>query len=145
MGEYFAPNCSNNVQGLAYAGAGLMIVVIGLRGLRFIPASRPSLIVASISLECALLFALGLTLYFQREEGSSAESLKRIENNTQNVALVMSSVGNEAMQRAIMDAIREHAQSPDVEKRVADALTQKFIDSLRSDSVRTQQTARAMA
>lgn len=145
MGEYFAPTCSNNVQGLAYAGAGLMIVVIGLRGLRFIPASRPSLIVASISLECALLFALGLTLYFQREEGSSAESLKRIENNTQNVALVMSSVGNEAMQRAIMDAIREHAQSPDVEKRVADALTQKFIDSLRSDSVRTQQTARAMA
>ncbi|MBD1207440.1 MAG: hypothetical protein H9535_03355 [Ignavibacteria bacterium] len=148
MSEYFAVNRSNNVQGFAYAGAGLMIVVIGLRGLRFIPASRPSLIVASISLECVLLFALGLTLFFQREEGSSAESLKRIENNTQNVALVMSSVGNEAMQRAIMDAIREHAQSPDVEKRVADALTQKFIDSLRSgslhsDSLRPQQTARA--
>lgn len=149
MSEHFAVNRSNNVQGFAYAGAGLMIVVIGLRGLRFIPASRPSLIVASISLECVLLFALGLTLFFQREEGSSAESLKRIENNTQNVALVMSSVGNEAMQRAIMDAIREHAQSPDVEKRVADALTQKFIDSLRSgsphpDSLRPQQSARAM-
>lgn len=149
MSEHFAVNRSNNVQGFAYAGAGLMIVVIGLRGLRFIPASRPSLIVASISLECVLLFALGLTLFFQREEGSSAESLKRIENNTQNVALVMSSVGNEAMQRAIMDAIREHAQSPDVEKRVADALTQKFIDSLRSgslhsDSLRPQQTNRAM-
>lgn len=138
MSEYFAPNCSNNVQGLAYAGAGLMIVVIGLRGLRFIPASHPSLIVASIALECALLLALGLTLFFQHEEGSSAESLKRIENNTQNVALVMSSVDNQSFQRAMQDAIRDRIAHPDMEKRLAESLTQTFVESLRSGSPQRQ-------
>lgn len=132
MSEYFAPNCGNNVQGLAYAGAGFMIVVIGLRGLRFIPASRPSLIIASISLEFALLVALGITLYFQREEASSIESLKRIENNTQNVALVMSSVDSSTFQRAMHEAIRERIQSPEMDKRLAESLTQSFIDSLRT-------------
>ncbi|MCU0425486.1 MAG: hypothetical protein MUF71_07660 [Candidatus Kapabacteria bacterium] len=132
MSEYFAPNCGNNVQGLAYAGAGLMIVVIGLRGLRFIPSTRPSLIIASISLEFALLVALGITLYFQREEVSSIESLKRIENNTQSVSLVMSSVDSASFQRAMHEAIRERIQSPDIDKRLAESLTQTFLESLRS-------------
>ncbi|MFY8000611.1 MAG: hypothetical protein ACOVSW_18605 [Candidatus Kapaibacteriota bacterium] len=137
MSELFAPNYGNVVQGFAYAGAGLMIVVIGLRGLRFIPASHPSLIVATIALECALLLALGLTLIFQREEVGSAESLKRIENNTQNVALVMSSVDNQSFQRAMQEAIRDRIERPDMEKRIAESLTETFVESLRAGKSRT--------
>jgi hypothetical protein len=132
MTEYFTPRFGNSVQGLAYAGAAVMIVSIGLRGLRFIPASRPSLILATITLEFALLVLLGITLYFQSEEGSSVESLKRIENNTQNVALVLSSVSTEAVQRMIEDSMREYAHSPEVQERMANTLTSTIVDALKS-------------
>jgi hypothetical protein len=132
MTEYFTPRYGNSVQGLAYAGAAIMIVSIGLRGLRFIPASRPSLILATISLEFSLLVMLGITLYFQSEEGSSVEALKRIENNTQNVALVLSSVSTEAVQRMIEDSLREYAQSPEVQERMANTLSSTIVEALRS-------------
>lgn len=131
MSESFAPKHAGKVQGLVYAGAGLLIIIIGLRGLRFIPASRPSLIFASLALECALVFALGLTMYFQYEDSGSTESLKRIENNTHNVSFVLSSVNTEILQQTLADAVRARALDPEMEKKIAEVLAQKFVHSIR--------------
>ena len=132
MSAYFAPKHANNVQGLVYAGAGLLIIIIGLRGLRFIPAARPSLILASLALECALVLALGMTMYFQYEDSGSAESLKRIENNTHNVSFVLSSVNTDILQQTLAEAVRARALDPEMEKKVAEVLAQRFVHSIRN-------------
>lgn len=68
MRRYFAHRYSNDVSGLAYMGAAMLIAVIGLRGLKIIPPTQPTPVLSAISLEFCLLMLLGITLYFTPEE-----------------------------------------------------------------------------
>jgi len=68
MIEVIVRGYKNNVQGFAYAGAALLIVIVGLRGIRFIPPDYPGLIVLAFEIEFTLLLLLALVTYYEPEE-----------------------------------------------------------------------------
>lgn len=68
MRQYFTITYSNNVLGIVYIGAAVLIVVIGLRGLKFLPASEPSVIIFALGLEFVLLISYALTVMYTKEE-----------------------------------------------------------------------------
>lgn len=132
MEESFVPRFGNVVSGLAYSGAAFLIVSVGLRGLRFIPASRPSVLLATISLECVLLICLGITLAFERKEGNGLLPLKRIEHGMNDVARVMQSVDTSVIQRVLQESAAEYARTPEMQQRVFGAIADKALDALRT-------------
>ena len=60
----------NNVQGLAYLGAGILILFIGLRGLQIIGRNDPIFIVLPLEIEFTIIGLLGLLVFYKPEEGS---------------------------------------------------------------------------
>jgi hypothetical protein len=69
----FTKNYENNVEGFAYWGAGVLIFLIGLRGIKFITAEDPSWIIFGLELECMMLILLGITKFYTPEEGQEKE------------------------------------------------------------------------
>ena len=80
MTHHFTEKYSNFVTGLAYGGAALLIVAVGIRGLKFIPAQRPSWILLAISLEFSMLALLAITLIITEEEERMDRMLKKMED-----------------------------------------------------------------
>lgn len=78
MKYHFVEEYSNKVQGAAYAGAAFLIVVIGIRGLKFIPAERPSPILFALGVEFVLLALLAITMMFTEEEERTDRILKQM-------------------------------------------------------------------
>jgi hypothetical protein len=72
------------VTGLAYFGAAILIIIIGVRGLKFIPATRPSLILGAIFLEGAMLALMAFTLLYTQEEERMDRMLKKMEDANRN-------------------------------------------------------------
>lgn len=68
MRFYFTVKYSNSVLGLVYVGAAVLIIIIGLRGLKFIPPTQPSIIIFSLGLEFSLLITYAITLMYSRQE-----------------------------------------------------------------------------
>jgi len=68
MRNHFTDKYSNTILGFVYFGAAFLIVIIGLRGLKFIPVSEPSLIFFSLGLEFSILITYASTLFFSRPE-----------------------------------------------------------------------------
>jgi hypothetical protein len=60
----------NNVNGLAYLGAGILIFLIGLRGLSIIGRENQMPIVLSLEIEFTIIATLGLLLFYKPEESS---------------------------------------------------------------------------
>lgn len=71
MREYFTIRYSNTVLGLVYIGAAVLIIVIGLRGLKFLPATDPSVVLGALGLEFILLMTYAVVLMYGRPEESS--------------------------------------------------------------------------
>jgi hypothetical protein len=61
----------NNVQGLAYFGAALLILVIGLRGVQILTKENPFWIILALELEFILIGFLGLLIFYKPEEGKN--------------------------------------------------------------------------
>ncbi|MBS1538173.1 MAG: hypothetical protein JST20_10550 [Bacteroidetes bacterium] len=97
MRQYFTIQYSNAILGLVYIGAAALIIIIGIRGLKFIPPSEPSIILFALGLEFVLLIIYALTLMYSRQEdlqenerppekldvffgGESVEGGKEVEN-----------------------------------------------------------------
>lgn len=76
MRTYFTIEYGNPMLGIVYIGAAILIIVIGLRGLKFIPASEPSIIIFALGLEFVLLILYALTVIYSRDEeqGGSIET-----------------------------------------------------------------------
>lgn len=68
MRQYFTVQYSNSILGLVYIGAAALIIIIGIRGLKFIPPSEPSIILFALGLEFVLLIIYALTLMYSRQE-----------------------------------------------------------------------------
>ncbi len=68
MRFYFTVIYSNGVLGFVYIGAAVLIIIIGLRGLKFIPAAQPSLVLFALGLEFSLLIIYAFTLMYARQE-----------------------------------------------------------------------------
>ena len=56
-------------------GAAFLIIIIGLRGLKFIPSTQPSLVFFALGLEFNMLFTYAFTLMFSRQEDESKDTL----------------------------------------------------------------------
>ena len=85
----------NNVNGFAYLGAGILIFLIGLRGLGIIGREHPLPIVLSLEIEFTIIASLGLLLFYKPEESSKmtlslegampTEELKSLASEIKNV------------------------------------------------------------
>ncbi|MBL7999284.1 MAG: hypothetical protein JNL32_11675 [Candidatus Kapabacteria bacterium] len=65
--SHFTQHYENPVLGLIYIGAAILIIIIGLRGLQFIPKDKPSLVLFAISLEFILLIVYAITLIYTKQ------------------------------------------------------------------------------
>jgi hypothetical protein len=76
MQQHFTIRYENPVLGLIYIGAAVLIIIIGLRGLQFIPKDSPSLVLFAISLEFMLLIVYAFTLMYTKavEQAESSEA-----------------------------------------------------------------------
>ena len=68
MRFYFTVIYSNAVLGFVYIGAAVLIIIIGLRGLKFVPSTQPSLVFFALGLEFSLLVIYAFTLMYSRQE-----------------------------------------------------------------------------
>ncbi|MBN1447574.1 MAG: hypothetical protein JXA28_06555 [Bacteroidetes bacterium] len=69
----------NVIQGLVSGGAAILIFVIGLRGLKLIPAEEPSLILMALSIEFILLIVLMVTFAGSAQEERLDRVVKELE------------------------------------------------------------------
>jgi hypothetical protein len=70
---------SNLIQGFVAGGAAILIFVIGLRGLKLIPAEEPSLILMALSLEFMLLIVLMFSFAGSAHEERLDRVMKELE------------------------------------------------------------------
>jgi hypothetical protein len=148
MSHHFTEKYSNLVTGLAYGGAAFLIVAVGIRGLKFIPATRPSFILLAISLEFVMLSLLAVTLMYTEEEERMDKMLKKMEdaNRSQLEALrgqqadihqlSNALVGQtaEIIRTRVESAIEEYMTSGDkIQQVVAEEIAKKIMFSLRED------------
>ena len=125
MTRHFAEKYSNNVQGFAYGGAAILIVIIGIRGLKFIPPTQPSILLAAITLEFTMLTLLAVTLFYTEEEQRMDKLIRDLEESSEGqkfelINLVRTSQQQQRDLASMVDYIQR--QTGDL-KRMADALT----------------------
>lgn len=147
MSHHFTEKYSNNVTGLAYGGAAILIVIIGVRGLKFIPPTRPSLILGAISLEGTMLALLAFVLLYTEEEERMDKMLKKMEDANKNQLETMKDVSqdmhsladalvgetSELIKQKVEAAIQEALASDENVKRVvSDKVAEKIIVAMRS-------------
>ena len=78
MRFHFTEEYSNIVTGMAYGGAAFLIIVVGIRGLKFIPASKPSFILFALGIEFTMLTLLAITMMFTIEEERTDRILRQM-------------------------------------------------------------------
>lgn len=125
MTRHFAEKYSNNVQGFAYGGAALLIVVIGIRGLKFIPPTQPSILLTAITLEFSMLLLLAVTLFYTEEEQRMDKLIRNLEESSEGqkfelINLVRTSQQQQRDMAAMVDYIQRQSDNL---QRMADALT----------------------
>lgn len=145
MAHHFSHKYANNVTGFAYGGAAFLIIAVGIRGLKFIPGTRPSLIFFAILLEFTMLSLLAITLFYTEEEERVDKMLKKMEDASKNqleklntlagdmhkMAIAFEGGTSELMKRKVEEAVGEYLRSDDnVESAVAHAIRDKIVISL---------------
>ncbi|MEI6089057.1 MAG: hypothetical protein WCR42_01255 [bacterium] len=148
MSHHFCEKYQNLTTGLAYGGAAILIVMIGIRGIKFIPPTKPSLLLFSITLEFSMLLLLALTLVYTESEERIDKVLKKMEdaNRSSLEALRGQQVDIHQLSNALVGqtadiikarvekAIEEYMTSGDhVQKVVAEEIARKIIFSVRED------------
>ena len=68
MRFHFTAKYSNAVLGFVYIGAAFLIVIIGLRGLKFIPPNEPTYVMFALGMEFTMLVAYAITLIYSRQD-----------------------------------------------------------------------------
>ncbi len=72
MHNEFIPEYKNNITAIAFIGTAFLILNIGLRGVKFMTAHQPDLIVIAIIVEITVLLLLGMTTWYEKEEEEEA-------------------------------------------------------------------------
>ena len=68
MRFYFTARYGNTVLGFVYIGAAVLIIIVGLRGLKFIPPTQPSVVLFALGLEFSLLVIYAFSLIYTKQE-----------------------------------------------------------------------------
>jgi hypothetical protein len=149
MAHHFTEKYANNVTGLAYGGAAILIIAIGIRGLKFIPAQQPSLILLAIFLEFSMLSLLAVTLIYTEEEERMDKMLKKMEDASKGQLEVLRGqqhdihqlsnalVGQtaEIIKNRVERAIEEYMTSGNnIEQEIAQQIAHKVLVSMRESS-----------
>lgn len=90
MRMHFTVKYSNTVLGMVYIGAAVLIVIIGLRGLKLVPSTQPSIILFALSLEFCFLILYAITVIYSKEEDESdkdSHQKPKIEQSLSNGSL----------------------------------------------------------
>lgn len=93
MRSYFTVKYNNTVLGFVYVGAAILIIIIGLRGLKFVPPTQPSLVLFALGLEFSLLVTYAFTLMYTKQE-DEAEADKHLANHQNDNLYMGSEFGN---------------------------------------------------
>jgi hypothetical protein len=146
MSHHFTEKYQNNVTGLAYGGAAVLIVAIGIRGLKLIPAARPSWILLAIGLEFTMLGLMAFTLFYTEEEErmdkmlkkmedanrSQLETLKGQQEDIHQLSTALVGQTSQIIKNRVESAISEYMTSGDhVQKMVAEEIAQKIMLGVR--------------
>jgi hypothetical protein len=75
MHNEFIPEYKNNITAIAFIGTAFLILNIGLRGVKFMVAHQPDMIVIAILVEITVLCLLGLTTWYEKEEEEDGEGV----------------------------------------------------------------------
>ena len=81
MREYFTDRYSNTILGLVYIGAAVLIIVIGIRGLKFLPATDPSIVLGALGLEFMLLVTYAVVLMYGRSDEQQRTTSERVSQS----------------------------------------------------------------
>lgn len=68
MRFHFTAKYNNTVLGLVYMGAAVLIIIVGLRGLKFIPPSHPTFVILALGLEFTMLIVYAITVMYSRQD-----------------------------------------------------------------------------
>ncbi|MES2765233.1 MAG: hypothetical protein V4642_05160 [Bacteroidota bacterium] len=88
---YYTLQYGNAILGWVYVGAAVLIIIIGIRGLKFIPASAPSIILFALSLEFVMLMFYAITVIYSKQDDMPDNQPKM-----QNAQQPVSALGNAA-------------------------------------------------
>ena len=151
MSHHFTEKYSNNVTGMAYGGAAFLIVAVGIRGLKFIPPTKPSFILLAITLEFTMLMLLAITLFYTEEEErmdkmmkkmedanrSQLETLKGQQSDIHQLSNALVGQTAEIIRNRVESAISEYMTSENnIEKSVAKAIVDKILIGVREDTAK---------
>ena len=146
MAHHFTEQFSNNVTGLAYGGAAVLIVGVGIRGLKFIPADRPSVILFVIFLEFTMLVLLAITMFYTENEERMDKMLKKMEDANRSqletlrgqqedihqLSTALVGQTSEIIKTRVENAISEYMTSGDnVQRQIATAIADKIIFDIK--------------
>ncbi|MFA5512413.1 MAG: hypothetical protein WC313_08175 [Candidatus Kapaibacterium sp.] len=79
---YFTDKYSKVVLGLVYIGAAVLIIIIGMRGLKFIPSTEPSLVFFALGLEFSVLLTYAFTVMYSRADGESSTVHRNVQEQS---------------------------------------------------------------
>jgi hypothetical protein len=157
MSHHITEKYQNFVTGMAYGGAAFLIVAVGIRGLKFIPAAKPSFILLAIFLEFTMLSLLAITLMYTEEEERMDKMLKKMEdaNRSQLEALrgqqtdihqlANALVGQtaEIIKSRVEKSIEQYMSSGDkVQQVIAQEIARKIIFGLRESDEETDKKSK---
>jgi len=146
MAHHFCEKYSNIVTGMAYGGAAFLIIAIGVRGLKFIPADKPSIILLGIFLEFSMLSLMAITLVYTEGEERMDKIMKKMEDANRSSLdaqrgqqadihmLTNALVGQtaEIIKSRVEKAIEEYMTSGnEIEKKIGEAIADKVLIGLK--------------
>lgn len=67
MHNAFIPAYKNNITAIAFVGTAFLILNIGLRGIKFMTAHQPDMIIIAIVIEMTVLCLLGMTTWYEKQ------------------------------------------------------------------------------
>lgn len=150
MSHHIGEKYQNLVTGLAYGGAGFLVVAVGIRGLKLIPAAKPSFILLAIFLEFTMLVLLAITLIYTEEEERMDKMLKKMEDANRSeletlrgqqadihqMANALVGQTSEIIRARVEKAIEQYITSGDkVQEVIAQEIARKIVLGLRESDV----------
>lgn len=72
MHNHFIKEYKNNITAVAFVGTAFLILNIGLRGVKFMTAHEPTMIILAIVVEITVLLLLGMTTWYEKEVDEEA-------------------------------------------------------------------------
>jgi hypothetical protein len=132
MKYHFVEEYANKVQGGAYAGAAFLIIVIGIRGLKFIPAERPSPILFALGIEFSLLALLAITMIYTEDEERTDRILKQMVDAVKGGKGTKAAAGyDEQAELQLTRGDYERIVREQMDKKILEVMSDKDDDALR--------------